>query len=145
MSIFSPPKKFLDSRVKLVETIKKKKPTLNELAAMLKKKGFEKLEMEMFVFGWYVLPYVKPDEEPFNLAKYKANPLADIYNEYRLVETIKKRRPTLNELVIFLQQQGFDQEKMLKFVRLWDVLQYVKKDKQFMNMTNTFKTLKKKR
>ena len=142
MSIFSPPKKFLDSRVKLVETIKKKKPTLNELAAMLKKKGFEKLEMEMFVFGWYVLPYVKPDEEPFNRANYKDNPLADIYNEYRLAETIKKRRPTLNELVIFLQQQGLDQEQMLKFVRLWDVLQYVKKDKQFMNMTNTFTPLK---
>jgi len=79
-----PPEKFLDNRVKLVETIKKKKPTLNELATMLKKKGFEKLEMEMFVFGWDVLPYVKADK----LDNSKDNPLAEIYNEYILVETI---------------------------------------------------------
>ena len=133
-----PPEKFLDNRVKLVETIKKKKPTLNELATMLKKKGFEKLEMEMFVFGWDVLPYVKPDK----LDNSKDNPLAEIYNEYILVETIKKKQPTLNELVLFLQQEGYDQEKMLKLVSLWDVLHYVKKDKQFINMTKKYKPLK---
>ena len=108
---------------------------------MLKKKGFEKLEMEMFVFGWDVLSYVKPD----NLDNPKDNPLTDIYNEHLLVETIKKKQPTLNELVLFLQQEGYDQEKMLKLVSLWDVLNYVKKDKEFINMTKKYKTLKNKK
>jgi hypothetical protein len=49
----------------------------------------------------------------------------------RLVNTIKKKNFTLKELAFFLMKKGMKQEEMEGFIASWDIMDYVKKDKQY--------------
>jgi hypothetical protein len=61
----------------------------------------------------------------------------------KLVEIIKKENPTIKELVVILKKNGIKTRKeMESFVIGWDVMQYVKKDKEFLDMTKKYKKLK---
>jgi hypothetical protein len=64
------PKEFVDSRMKLVEEIKEKNPTLKELVFILKKNGIKnRKEMESFVIGWDIMQYVKKDKEYMSMTR----------------------------------------------------------------------------
>ena len=61
----------------------------------------------------------------------------------KLVEIIKKENPTIKELVVILKKNGIKNRKeMESFVIGWDVMQYVKKDEEFLEMTKKYKKLK---
>jgi hypothetical protein len=61
----------------------------------------------------------------------------------KLVEIIKKENPTIKELVVILKKNGIKTRKeMESFVIGWDVMQYVKKDEEFLDMTKKYKKLK---
>jgi hypothetical protein len=66
-----------------------------------------------------------------------------IYSRKKLVEIIKKENPTIKELVVILKKNGIKTRKeMESFVIGWDVMQYVKKDEEFLDMTKKYKKLK---
>jgi len=49
----------------------------------------------------------------------------------RLVNTIKKKNFTLKELALFLMKKGMQQDEMEGFIASWDIMDYIKKDKQY--------------
>ena len=61
----------------------------------------------------------------------------------KLVEIIKKENPTIKELVVILKKNGIKTRKeMESFVIGWVVMQHVKKDKEFLDMTKKYNKLK---
>jgi hypothetical protein len=49
----------------------------------------------------------------------------------RLVNIIKKKNFTLKELALFLLKKGMEQKEMEGFIASWNIMDYVKKDKQY--------------
>ena len=61
----------------------------------------------------------------------------------KLVELIKAKEPTMSELVIILKKKGFKtQNEMEAFIVGWNIMQYIKKDKQFLIFAEKYKKLK---
>jgi hypothetical protein len=85
------PKSFVNSRLKLVESIKKQEPTLKELFVILKKNGFESQnEMDSFIYGWNVMQYVKKDKFFMKIMK-KLQTLNSQNNKKKFMSKIYKK------------------------------------------------------